>query len=64
MGRRRFLGARAGSETTCTELGAALPGSSKGDNLPMEGHLVEWRLTESGWAQVTLDADPCPVQAC
>ena len=19
------------------------------DNLPMEGHLVEWRLTEGGW---------------
>jgi catechol 2,3-dioxygenase-like lactoylglutathione lyase family enzyme len=27
------------------------------DNLPMEGRLVEWRLTETGWAQVTLDAD-------
>jgi glyoxylase I family protein len=26
------------------------------DNLPMEG-LAEWRLTEGGWVQVTLDAD-------
>ncbi len=27
------------------------------DNLPMEGQLVEWRVTDSGWVQVTLDAD-------
>lgn len=27
------------------------------DNLPMEGQLVEWRVTDSGWAQVTRDAD-------
>ncbi|HTE63855.1 MAG TPA: VOC family protein [Solirubrobacteraceae bacterium] len=27
------------------------------DNLPMEGRLVEWRVTDSGWVQVTLDAD-------
>jgi glyoxylase I family protein len=27
------------------------------DNLPMEGVLVEWRLTESGWVQITLDAE-------
>src|SRR5450631_814999 len=27
------------------------------DNLPMEGRLVEWRLTETGWVQVTCDAD-------
>ena len=27
------------------------------DNLPMEGRLVEWRLTETGWIQVTSDAD-------
>ena len=27
------------------------------DNLPMEGRLVEWRLTETGWIQVTCDAD-------
>lgn len=27
------------------------------DNLPMEGRLVEWRLTETGWVQVTFDAD-------
>jgi glyoxylase I family protein len=25
------------------------------DNLPMEG-LAEWRLTDGGWVQVTLDA--------
>jgi glyoxylase I family protein len=25
------------------------------DNLPMTGRLVEWRLTESGWLQVTTD---------
>jgi glyoxylase I family protein len=27
------------------------------DNLPMEGRLVEWRVTETGWVQVTFDAD-------
>jgi glyoxylase I family protein len=27
------------------------------DNLPMEGQLVEWRVTDSGWVQVTRDAD-------
>jgi catechol 2,3-dioxygenase-like lactoylglutathione lyase family enzyme len=27
------------------------------DNLPMEGLLVEWRLTETGWAQVALDVE-------
>jgi glyoxylase I family protein len=27
------------------------------DNLPMAGRLVEWRVTENGWVQVTLDAD-------
>ncbi len=27
------------------------------DNLPMEGLLVEWRVTETGWVQVTLDAN-------
>jgi catechol 2,3-dioxygenase-like lactoylglutathione lyase family enzyme len=27
------------------------------DNLSMEGLLVEWRLTETGWIQVTLDAE-------
>jgi len=27
------------------------------DNLPMVGLLVEWRLTETGWVQITLDAD-------
>jgi glyoxylase I family protein len=26
------------------------------DNLPMEG-LVEWRLTDGGWVQLTRDAD-------
>lgn len=26
------------------------------DNLPMEGRLVEWRVTDSGWVQVTHDA--------
>jgi glyoxylase I family protein len=26
------------------------------DNLPMEGLLVEWRVTDSGWVQVTRDA--------
>jgi glyoxylase I family protein len=26
------------------------------DNLPMEGRLVEWRVTDSGWVQVTFDA--------
>ncbi len=24
-------------------------------NLPMEGRLVEWRLTNNGWAQITTD---------
>jgi predicted enzyme related to lactoylglutathione lyase len=28
-----------------------------GDNLPMAGRLVEWRVTDSGWVQVTRDAD-------
>ncbi|MDQ6819403.1 MAG: VOC family protein [Actinomycetota bacterium] len=27
------------------------------DNLPMEGRLAEWRVTDSGWVQVTRDAD-------
>jgi len=27
------------------------------DNLPMAGRLVEWRVTENGWVQVTFDAD-------
>jgi glyoxylase I family protein len=27
------------------------------DNLPMEGQLVEWRVTESGWVQVTRDIE-------
>lgn len=27
------------------------------DNLPMEGRLVEWQVTDSGWVQVTRDAD-------
>jgi len=27
------------------------------DNLPMEGRLVEWRVTANGWVQVTFDAD-------
>ncbi|MBA2517788.1 MAG: VOC family protein [Solirubrobacterales bacterium] len=27
------------------------------DNLPMEGQLVEWQVTDSGWVQVTRDAD-------
>jgi predicted enzyme related to lactoylglutathione lyase len=27
------------------------------DNLPMEGRLVEWRVTGTGWVQVTLDAE-------
>ncbi len=27
------------------------------DNLPMEGQLVEWRVTDSGWVQVTRDRD-------
>ena len=27
------------------------------DNLPMAGQLVEWRVTETGWVQVTLDTD-------
>ena len=25
------------------------------DNLPMEGRLVKWRVTENGWLQVTTD---------
>jgi len=25
------------------------------DNLPMAGRLVEWRVTENGWVQVTFD---------
>ncbi|MGZ4678416.1 MAG: VOC family protein [Acidimicrobiia bacterium] len=28
-----------------------------GDNLPMEGRLVEWRVTDHGWVQVTHDPD-------
>jgi len=27
------------------------------DNLPMAGRLVEWRVTDSGWVQVTLAPD-------
>lgn len=27
------------------------------DNLPMEGRLVEWRVTDSGWLQVTTDPE-------
>lgn len=27
------------------------------DNLPMEGRLVEWRVTGSGWVQVTRDIE-------
>jgi glyoxylase I family protein len=27
------------------------------DNLPMEGLLVEWRVTETAWVQVTFDAE-------
>ena len=27
------------------------------DNLPMAGRLVEWRVTDSGWVQVTFDAE-------
>jgi glyoxylase I family protein len=27
------------------------------DNLPMEGRLVEWRVTDSGWVQVTRDPE-------
>jgi len=27
------------------------------DNLPMPGRLVEWRITDGGWIQVTTDAD-------
>jgi glyoxylase I family protein len=27
------------------------------DNLPMEGLLVEWRVTDSGWVQVKRDVD-------
>jgi glyoxylase I family protein len=27
------------------------------DNMPMEGRLVEWRVTDSGWVQVTRDPD-------
>ncbi len=26
------------------------------DNLPMKGRLVEWRVTDNGWLQVTTDA--------
>ena len=26
------------------------------DNLPVAGRLVEWRVTDSGWVQVTRDA--------
>jgi glyoxylase I family protein len=29
------------------------------DNLPMEGRLVEWRITNNGWVQITTD----PVRA-
>ena len=27
------------------------------DNTPMPGQLVEWRVTENGWLQVTRDVD-------
>jgi hypothetical protein len=27
------------------------------DNLPMEGRLVEWRVTDNGWVQVTADRE-------
>ena len=27
------------------------------DNLPMNGRLVEWRVTDSGWLQVTTDPE-------
>ena len=27
------------------------------DNLPMEGLLAEWRVTDGGWVQVTRDAE-------
>jgi glyoxylase I family protein len=27
------------------------------DNLPMEGQLVEWQVTDGGWVQVTNDAN-------
>jgi glyoxylase I family protein len=27
------------------------------DNLPMAGRLVEWRVTDSGWVQVTSDSE-------
>ena len=27
------------------------------DNLPMPGRLVEWRVAENGWVQVTFDAN-------
>jgi glyoxylase I family protein len=27
------------------------------DNIPMPGRLVEWRVTNNGWVQVTTDAD-------
>jgi len=27
------------------------------DNLPMEGQLVEWQVTDGGWVQVTHDAN-------
>ena len=27
------------------------------DNLPMEGRLVEWRVTDSGWVQITHDTE-------
>ncbi|MFC5930061.1 VOC family protein [Cryobacterium melibiosiphilum] len=27
------------------------------DNLPMKGLLVEWQVTDSGWVQVTHDAE-------
>jgi predicted enzyme related to lactoylglutathione lyase len=27
------------------------------DNLPMEGRLVEWRMTETAWVQITFDPD-------
>ena len=33
------------------------------DNLPMEGRLVEWRVTGNGWVQVTTDAG-APAQLC
>ena len=43
--------------STLRTLGTSVSSAVPADNLPMAGRLVEWRVTDSGWVQVTRDAD-------